>query len=228
MLLNLSPHSVIAVGVLLSTLASVAVGLRFLTRHHLRVALREDDWTFLISADLLWGLGITDIAGAALGALDAHSERAGPNAPRQNTILRGPEDEVAEQACNTLIFLFSYPRECTDSAQIVLGYSIVETITFGVIKINVLLAHRRIFRGKAFNIASLCMIVICTFLALSYLISSAFQCHVRSWSLKYLDWSHRKHCIQAEISWSGYAIPDVITDFILLRFPILLVWRLQL
>ncbi|KAJ5905223.1 uncharacterized protein N7473_002139 [Penicillium subrubescens] len=97
MLLNLSPHSVIAVGVLLSTLASVAVGLRFLTH-------------------LLWGLGITDIAGAALGALDAHSERPGPNAPHQNTILRGPEDEVAEQACNTLIFLFSYPRECTDSA----------------------------------------------------------------------------------------------------------------
>ena len=97
-----------------------------------------------------------------------------------------------------------------------------------MIKINVLLAHRRIFRGKAFNIASLCMIVICTFLALSFLISSAFQCHVRSWSLKYLDWSHRKHCIQAEISWSGYAIPDVITDFILLRSPILLVWKLQL
>lgn len=34
--------------------------------------------------------------------------------------------------------------------------------------------------------------------------------------------------IQAEISWSGYAISDVISDFILLFFPIPLVWKLQL
>lgn len=68
----------------------------------------------------------------------------------------------------------------------------------------------------------------CTLLALSFLITSALQCHVRNWSLKYLDWSHRKHCIQAEISWSGYAISDVVTDLILLLFPVPLVWKLQL
>lgn len=72
------------------------------------------------------------------------------------------------------------------------------------------------------------MIVVCTFLALSFLITSAFQCHVRNWSLKYLDWSHRNHCIQAAISWSGYAISDVVTDIILLLFPVPLVWKLQL
>jgi hypothetical protein len=53
MLLNLNPHSLIAVGVLLPTLASVSVSLRFLTRHHLRVALREDDCTLLISVVLV-------------------------------------------------------------------------------------------------------------------------------------------------------------------------------
>lgn len=116
MLLNLSPHSVIAVGILLPTLASIAVGLRFLTRYRLRIALREDDWTLLISAVLVWGLGITNIAGAALGALGAHSERAGPDAPHQNTILRGPEDEIAEQVCNPLIFYLSRPGECTKLA----------------------------------------------------------------------------------------------------------------
>lgn len=107
MLLNLSPHSVIAVGVLLPTLASVAVGLRFLTRHRLRMALREDDWTLLISAVLVWGLGITNIAGAALGALGAHSVRAGPDAPHQNTIIRGPEDEIAEQVRPISMLCFS-------------------------------------------------------------------------------------------------------------------------
>lgn len=61
--LNLQPHSVIAVGVVLPTLASVAVGLRFYARHRIRVALREDDWTVLISVVLLWGLGIIHIAG---------------------------------------------------------------------------------------------------------------------------------------------------------------------
>lgn len=111
MLLNLSPHSVISVGVLLPTLASVGVGLRFLTRDRLRVALREDDWALLISAVLVWGLGITNIAGAALGALGAHSERAGPNAPHQNTILRGPEDEIAEQVRDLFIVYFSHPGE---------------------------------------------------------------------------------------------------------------------
>lgn len=72
------------------------------------------------------------------------------------------------------------------------------------------------------------MIVICTILALAFLITSAFQCHVRNWGLQYLAWSHRRHCIQAEISWSGYAIADVITDLALLLFPVPLVWKLQL
>lgn len=109
-----------------------------------------------------------------------------------------------------------------------LGYSIVEKLAFGVIKISVLLAYRRIFRGKAFNIVSLCMIVICTLLALAFLITSALQCHVRNWSLKYVAWSHRRHCIQAATSWSGYAISDVITDLIILLIPLPLIWQLQL
>jgi hypothetical protein len=112
--------------------------------------------------------------------------------------------------------------------QIVLGYSIVEKVAFGVIKISVLLAYRRIFRGKTFNVASLTMIAICALLAISFLITSALQCHVRNWSLQYLAWSHRRHCIQAEISWSGYAIADVVTDLLLLLFPVPLVWQLQL
>lgn len=42
--------------------------------------------------------GVSDFfPGAALGALGAHSKPAGPDAPRGNTILRGREDEIAEQ-----------------------------------------------------------------------------------------------------------------------------------
>lgn len=37
------------------------------------------------------------LPGAALGALGAHSKPAPPGAPRGNTILRGPEDHIAEQ-----------------------------------------------------------------------------------------------------------------------------------
>lgn len=122
----------------------------------------------------------------------------------------------------------SRSQRCTNHLQIVLGYSIIEKITFGVIKISVLLAYRRIFRGDIFNIASLGMIIVCTLLALAFLITSAFQCHVRNWSLQYLAWSHRHHCIQAEISWSGYAISDIVTDLVLLFFPVPLVWKLQL
>lgn len=198
----------IVIGVLLPTIASAAVTLRFLARHRLGTPLREDDWIVLVSVILVWGLGITNIAGAALGALGAHSRPAGPNAPHHNTISRGPVDQIAEQ--------------------IVLGYSIVEKITFGVIKINVLLAYRRIFRGNFFHVVSLGMIVFCTILALAFLITSAFQCNVRNWSLQYLAWSHRRHCIQAEISWSGYAIADVITDIVLLLFPVPFIWKLQL
>ncbi|KAJ5744307.1 hypothetical protein N7533_009177 [Penicillium manginii] len=208
MLLNLQPHSVIAVGVVLPTIASAAVTLRFLTRSRLRIPLREDDWVVLVSAILVWGLGITIIAGAALGSLGAHSKPAAPNAPHHNTISRGRADDIAER--------------------IVLGYSIVEKITFGVIKTSVLLAYRRIFRGKIFNAVSLGMIIVCTVLALAFLITSAFQCRVRNWSLQYQSWSHQRHCIQAEISWSGYAIADVVTDFVLLLFPVPLVWKLQL
>lgn len=114
MLLNLHPHSVVAAGVVLPTLASVAVGLRFYARHRIRVALREDDWTVLASVILVWGLGITNIVGgcpvqsstrgsskgktgAALGALGAHSKPAGPDAPHHNTITRTRADIIVEE-----------------------------------------------------------------------------------------------------------------------------------
>lgn len=63
MLLNLNPHTVIAIGVLMPTLASIATGLRFYGRRRLRVPLKEDDWTTLVSVLMIWGLGITHIAG---------------------------------------------------------------------------------------------------------------------------------------------------------------------
>lgn len=63
MLLNLQPHSVILIGVLLPTIASAAVTLRFIARHRLGTPLREDDWIVLVSVVLVWGLGITNIAG---------------------------------------------------------------------------------------------------------------------------------------------------------------------
>lgn len=63
MLLNLQPHSVIAVGVVLPTIASAAVALRFFTRCKLGIPLREDDWIIFVSTILVWGLGITNIAG---------------------------------------------------------------------------------------------------------------------------------------------------------------------
>lgn len=69
MLLNLQPHSVIAVGVVLPTIASAAVTLRFITRNRLGIPLREDDWILLISSILVWGLGITNIAGIHLTLL---------------------------------------------------------------------------------------------------------------------------------------------------------------
>lgn len=63
MLLNLNPETVTAIGVLMPTLASIATGLRFYGRRRLRVPLKEDDWTTLVSVFLVWGLGITHIAG---------------------------------------------------------------------------------------------------------------------------------------------------------------------
>jgi hypothetical protein len=63
MLLDLQPHSVVTVGVLLPTLASIAVGSRFYSRRKLGVSLKEDDWMVLVSVILVWGLGITNISG---------------------------------------------------------------------------------------------------------------------------------------------------------------------
>ena len=63
MLLDLHPHSVIAVSVSLPTLASIALGLRFYARRRLRVPVKEDDWTVLASGMLVWGLGIANIVG---------------------------------------------------------------------------------------------------------------------------------------------------------------------
>lgn len=72
------------------------------------------------------------------------------------------------------------------------------------------------------------MILVVTLLGVAFVVTSACQCYVRNWSLQYLEWSHRKHCVQAEISWSAFAITDVVTDLILLLFPVPMVWKLQL
>ena len=65
MLLNLHQPSVIAVGAILPTVASLTLGLRFYSRRRAGVPLREDDWMVLVSCILVWGLGITNIAGGS-------------------------------------------------------------------------------------------------------------------------------------------------------------------
>ncbi|KAJ5898854.1 hypothetical protein N7495_003598 [Penicillium taxi] len=208
MILNLKPASIIAVGVILPVLASLATSLRFYSRYRLRISLKEDDFAFLVSVGLIWGLGITVVIGGALGALGGHSKQAAAHAYHHDTIVIGPKDHIAEK--------------------IMLGYSIIEKLAFGLIKISVLLSYRRVFPGKKFNIAALTMIGVLSLLTIAFVITSTFQCPTRNWSLTHAAWAKKKHCIQSEVSWSGFSISDVATDLIILLFPVIPVWKLQL
>lgn len=101
-------------------------------------------------------------------------------------------------------------------------------LTFGIIKLSVLLLYRRLFVGRLFNRYSLAMCVVIVLWSLSFFFGFAFQCgtDIAHW------WTSaatiKAYCDNTNAVNLGFVISDVITDVMILIIPIPIIWRLQM
>lgn len=102
------------------------------------------------------------------------------------------------------------------------------SMTFGVIKLSVLLLYRRLFLGRLFNRYSLAMCAVIILWSLSFFFAFAFQCHtdiVHWWTSAA---TIEKYCDNTNALNLAFVISDVLTDLMILIIPIPIVWKLQM
>ena len=105
---------------------------------------------------------------------------------------------------------------------------LVMSLTFGIIKLSVLLLYRRLFIGSLFDFYSLTMCGVIALWSLSFFFAFAFQC-----GTDIANWWTSAATIEAYCDNTGalsvaFAISDVITDLMILITPLPIVWRLQM
>ncbi len=101
-------------------------------------------------------------------------------------------------------------------------------LTFGIIKLSVLLLYRRLFVGPIFHRYSLAMCVVIVLWSLSFFFAFAFECGTdiaHSWTSVT---TIKAYCDNTNALTLGFVVSDVITDFMILIIPLPIVWRLQM
>ncbi|KAH6681448.1 hypothetical protein B0J14DRAFT_576443 [Halenospora varia] len=204
-----TPTSIIVVGAVLPTLASIAVALRFRIKLKGRTVIGLDDWLILFSLILTISVGIMMIVGSAVHAL-AQPTPLGDNLP-----FPGGPAHVKTWAL-TFTFKTKY------------AINIIQTFAFGAIKLSVLLFYRRIFRGKWFNIATWTLMVTVILWIISFTIVFVFQCKLHFWAA----WSTLSemvdNCVPGIPLSEALTLSDILTDILILLVPIPCIWALNL
>ena len=119
-------------------------------------------------------------------------------------------------------------EDATKGHQLEFASYLVMSLTFGIIKLSVLLLYRRLFVGSLFNFYSLAMCVVIALWSLSFFFAFAFQCgtNIANW------WTSaatiEAYCDNTSALIVGFGISDVITDVMILTTPLPIVWRLQM
>lgn len=101
-------------------------------------------------------------------------------------------------------------------------------LTYGIIKLSVILLYRRLFVGRLFNRYSLALCVVIALWSLSFFFAFAFQCgtDIANW------WTSpatiKAYCDNTNAVILGLVISDVLTDVMILLIPIPIIWKLQM
>lgn len=104
----------------------------------------------------------------------------------------------------------------------------IAIVTYGFLKLSVLLLFRRIFIGKIFNIVSIVAMVIVSAWMVSFFFATVFQCGIKpSWL-----WTSPKavamYCADYKFIQLGHATSDMVTDLLVLFIPVPIIWKLQM
>lgn len=109
------------------------------------------------------------------------------------------------------------------------GFQITEKITFGLIKLSILLLWIRLF-GRVRSFSTLCwiMIGVITAWSIAFFFATVFQCGTR-WSL---NWApiliSLTQCSKVLDVLTVFTATDVLTDFIIMLMPVPIIWKLQM
>ncbi|KAF4629084.1 hypothetical protein G7Y89_g9066 [Cudoniella acicularis] len=204
-----TPASIIAVGAILPTIASIAVSLRFYVKIKRRTGIGHDDWLILFSLILTIGVGIMMIVGSAIHAL-------GQPTPLGNGLpFPGGPAHVKTWAL-TFTFKTKY------------AIDIIQTFAFGAIKLSVLLFYRRIFRGKWFNIATWILMVMVVLWTVGFTAVFVFQCKLNLWAAWSTLGDMVQNCVPGIPTAEALTLTDILTDILILLVPIPCIWALKL
>lgn len=96
--------------------------------------------------------------------------------------------------------------------------------TIAVTKASILLMYTRIFPTREIKIASIVLGGLSVAWAIAIILVSIFQCTpiARAWDNRIPG-----HCIDLKASFIGNAVPNVVTDILMLCLPVRVVWRLH-
>ncbi|MCJ1309392.1 hypothetical protein MMC25_003051 [Agyrium rufum] len=201
-------RSLIAVGVIFPSLASLAVGSRLYARRLLRVRLTPDDYMIFAAMLLVIGLGIATTTGAANDSLGTSS----PPSYTDGTFELTPQIARADQ--------------------IQWAKGLLEKPALALIKLSILIFYKGIFSGRCFNLTSTVLAGIVVVWGIAFFFTTLFRCRTgfsAIWGT--LDEQRANHCFNSTEA-SAYsiifALSDFATDVSILCLPIPIIWRLDL
>ncbi|KAJ5772747.1 hypothetical protein N7457_007643 [Penicillium paradoxum] len=116
------------------------------------------------------------------------------------------------------------PENTMMIAKLLVVFECFYVTTIAVTKASILLMYSRIFPTREIKIACIVLGSLSVAWAIAIILVSIFQCTpiARAW-----DVSIPGHCIDLKGSFIGNAVPNVVTDILMLCLPVRVVWRLH-
>lgn len=196
--------SVLAVAILFILLAIAAVIARFNIRRQ-KSGLGIDDWLCLPALALVIAEGTIMIIGSVTHTVGYHSP---PNL--------GPEIAFYDGSDQILLEKLEFP------------FDLMQILALATIKLSILFFYRRIFRGRAFDIASWVLIGVVGAWVITFIIAILAACGTSIAANFQTLGALKRDCVDTFDILIALAVSDVAVDLAILIMPVPLVLALQM
>ncbi|KAL2045433.1 hypothetical protein ABVK25_012097 [Lepraria finkii] len=206
---RLTAPLVIAAGAIWPPVCTTAVCLRFYTRHIQNNRLLADDWLLIPALILLVGMCASALRGVAL-----HS--VGYPTPK-------PASAYAEA------HYASYQQQTT--RKVLWSIELMQIPALGLIKLSFMFFYKRIFakgKGAAFKATINGFVGLIIIWIIGFFFGYLFVCKAHPSNYWTSLYNEKLYCNNSTQLHLGYAISDFIFDFLIIAFPIPLVWSLHM
>nr|POE92999.1 hypothetical protein CFP56_64106 [Quercus suber] len=221
-----------AIGIIFPVICTIAVGLRFLTRHKNKAGYGADDWASIVA---LVGLRPRrDILVAISFPVLTRSTRSSPSHAGSCSSSLGPAGDAYHLITRHAPFQTADLFDGLDAAQqtllLKLEYAFINlsVVAIGAIRMAFVLLYRRIFRGRVFAIANWTLIAIIVGWTIAFFFALIFQCgsHFSAEWTSAETYGH--YCTDSFGIMAVMGVSDVIIDMAILILPIGPVRQLQM